>query len=118
MFGDNSKIHADEIIAGDGSNHQTLAELGVENLISKKVKYYSTSNPSADADTILDGSFLLASVPGMPFTSGFVYIVQFFYGSVSTTSNRVQIAFGYSEDGMAIRRYYNGWQPWKKITLG
>ena len=46
----------------------------------------------------------------------FAYVITNFYSSMTPTSNRFQIAFGYGKDKMAFRRYNNGWSAWTEIT--
>lgn len=118
-MGDGSKIHADEIMVGNSANHKTLDNIKFDNLLSKQVTYYPGGSPGVNADTVLDGSFLIkiSEASGVPITGDFVYILQLFYNNITTTSPRTQIAFGYNRDGMAVRRYNSGWSNWKKVTL-
>lgn len=50
------------------------------------------------------------------FNDGFAYVMTYFYNSITETSNRCQIAIGYTQDKMAFRLYKNGWHPWKIVA--
>ena len=100
--GGEDTIHPDEIANG---------------VLGKVVKYYG-SRPGTNADEILDSVFLIgtAHTHSAPMNgAAFTWIIQIFYQSVSATSNRLQIAFGYGQDAMAFRRYEGEWKPWAKV---
>lgn len=76
---------------------------------------YTTSG--IDPDTTLD--HLILTHKNTP-NGTYMYVKTEFYGSKSTDSNRMQIAFPYSVmSAPYFRRYYNGaWSEWEQITTG
>ena len=115
--------HASQHASG-GSDPITPADIGA---LPLKVTYYPGSSSVVDiADTMLDGVALfpinssnnagLYNALGFR-GAGFAYVYQFFYSSVTATSNRFQVAHGYSNDAMATRHYYSGigWSDWTAI---
>lgn len=88
---------------------------------------YQANSLSPDIDTILDDVILVSPSysKDCPVTGNGVLIQQFFFQSVSVTSRRIQIAYGFggasTQDaayGMAIRRYgetSGAWSAWEKI---
>lgn len=41
-----------------------------------------------------------------------------YYGSLSNTANRTQVAYGYGKDAIHFRRYYGGaWNAWKEVAF-
>ena len=90
------------------------------------VDYHATSlNPYID--TITDDLIMVPSSHSKrcPVSGSWILIQQFFFQSVSVTSRRIQIAYGFpsassttNASGMAIRRYSessNTWSEWEKI---
>lgn len=90
------------------------------------VDYHATSlNPYID--TITDDLIMVPSSHSKrcPVSGSWILIQQFFFQSVSVTSRRIQIAYGFpsassttNTSGMAIRRYSessNTWSEWEKI---
>lgn len=92
--------------------------------LSNLAAYYPSSSPK-EADELLDGLALLycSSTNNADLLSifgSFAYVLTFFNSSISLTSNRTQIAFGYNTDPiqLATRRYYNGtWSSWQVIGI-
>lgn len=90
------------------------------------VDYHATSL-DPDIDTITDNLIMVASShsKSCPVSGSWILIQQFFFQSVSVTSRRIQIAYGFpsassttNASGMAIRRYSesdNTWSAWEKI---
>ena len=90
------------------------------------VDYHATSL-DPDIDTITDDLIMVASShsKSCPVSGSWILIQQFFFQSVSVTSRRIQIAYGFpsassttNASGMAIRRYSesdNTWSDWEKI---
>jgi hypothetical protein len=81
---------------------------------------------ASDADTVLD-AFVAIEGDNLPDTtlqthaSSWYYLHTAFQGSVSTTSDRVQIAYGATTTNKNIytRMYYSGaWTAWVKINDG
>lgn len=104
-----------------GEEIDAAVEAGV-NAISKLLKYYPAST-SPDINAILDGSFVVPInlSQGCPLTGSWVVIYQFFYGSVSVSSPRVQVGLPYTTTkeghGMAVRTYSTEgvWSGWEKM---
>ena len=49
--------------------------------------------------------------------SDFAFIDSKFYNGQTANSNRVQVGYGYAEDFIKYRRYYNGWSNWKTVAF-
>jgi hypothetical protein len=87
----------------------------------KQVATYYNSNTNFNLDTATDSIVLIPKSfsKDCPIASGFIYVSQHFFGEISATSNRTQIAFSYGDNalgGMAIRHYYGGtWSKWCKF---
>lgn len=82
----------------------------------KPLKYVSTPT---DANTTLEGKALILFSQNHPGGSGsaYFYFEQDFYGSVSTTSNRRQIATAYTNGRTWVRIFHNGnWWDWRPMT--
>ena len=122
--------HASQHASG-GSDPITPADIGATpaaiGALPITVTYYSGSSGAVDiADTMLDGAALFpvtrSNNAGLYNALGYrgesyAYVYQFFYSSVTATSNRFQIAHGYANDAMATRHYYSGigWSDWTAI---
>ena len=111
---------AQEVGARPNTWIPTSEEIGAYN----KAAVYYPSSSNADIDTVTDGLMLVAGdlAKNCP-VGGFVYIMQMFYGRVSSDTNRTQIAFPYNIDTnksrtiYAIRMLYGGtWSSWRTIT--
>lgn len=108
--------------AGDNSVHGATtnwvrARIGeyTANLVSKV-----TTGGRPDASTTLSGSFITtAALCGLSGDSWF-YVHQFFNataGSPSVTTDRTQIATGYSTNLMFVRHYASGvWSSWTQLA--
>ena len=77
--------------------------------------YHSTDAP--DINTLTDSLMLVHNsyTKNCPIPGGYVYIKQFFYNSISASSNRIQIAFPYERTakGFAMRTCIsNSWSEW------
>lgn len=122
-FTDSNKKAGDFAPASHASNKNNPHEVTTEQIgaLAKLAKYYSSA--SYDLNTLLDGIMLVSNA--VQNTAGLfnlidgphAYIFQIFYNSVSETSPRTQIAFGYSSDNAAFRRYNNPgvWSAWSRI---
>lgn len=99
------------------NNKETIE--GLQEIISGYQKiiydYYPTANFE---DTTIKGN-ILAYSPLTNFDSvGFAFYDTKFYHATSTSSNRTQVAYGYSKQSIAIRNYYNGsWNNWKQVAM-
>jgi len=91
--------------------------------INKLAKSYGNSDNVID--TMLDGSaFVICSstINSSLYTAlgdSYAYVIQVFYNTISSTSNRIQIAFSYhaTNSKSAWRNYYSGsWSSWHLIT--
>lgn len=70
-----------------------------------------------DPNTTLEAVILTRHSNG-PEANTLFFIRTFFYSAVSETANRTQLAIGYSNLRMYIRRYHNGtWYPWRQVKI-
>lgn len=128
IYSNNNKPTADDlpvIPVEKGGTGATYWKGALDSIraMERLATYYSTTS-EPDIDTITDGLMLIPieHSKNCPVGGGFIYVMQLFYGDVTATNNRTQIAFPYSIDGtigngIAIRAYYNGtWTGWQKIS--
>lgn len=68
-----------------------------------------------DPDTTLHHAIVTHQKTPMG-TGQYMYILTYFYGSKTVTSNRLQVAYPYDGSGSEYHRYYYGgkWSAWKK----
>jgi hypothetical protein len=99
--------------AGSGLDADTLD--GKEGLdYVNAITYYGGAGNPIDPNTTAHPRILTNHSNIPPGSSNFAYIDTIFYSSKS--DNRLQIAYGYSEDNVWFRRYYNGtWNPWRTL---
>ena len=108
----------------NGGTGATTVDTARENLNAlRKVPYYVPGSIEYDVDTAIFDAIIisLAKVPDLYNVIGgtAAYIWQFFYQAEESTSTRVQIAHGYSNNKMATRIYYQGaWSAWEEILTG
>lgn len=75
--------------------------------------------PLGDANTTLANFALIGGEnrPNDMLSDDFHYLIQIFYSRISSTQNRLQIAFGYKTGCMYTRTYINGvFSDWKRVT--
>ena len=67
-----------------------------------------------DPNTTLEAVILTGHYNRPVDFGSFAYIITIFYGDVSTTNNRMQVAFTYNSGGGVMTRYYSGgsWTAW------
>lgn len=77
---------------------------------------YGGSNAAIDPNTTTY-PLILTNHANKPSTNqGFYYIETIFYGDVSNTSNRTQIAYGYTVDEIWIRNCFSDtWTTWLQV---
>ena len=83
---------------------------------TQKAVYDYLPNPDDISDTTTNPTILAKSDGTHDGTFSF-YDTKF-YNSQSASSNRVQVAYGYDNDYIGYRRYYNGaWTHFKKVAF-
>jgi|GEM_PF-3517640 len=89
------------------------AEAAAKAASVNKIAAYQ-SNPGIDPNTTEEALILTGHDNRPPGGQAFYYIHTFFYSS--TTGNRAQLAQGYQNNELWMRRYYNGsWTEWLRI---
>lgn len=112
------------ISVANGGTGASTADTARENLNAfRKIPYYVPGSIEYDVDTAIFDAIIisLVKVPDLYNVIGgtAAYIWQFFYQAEESTSTRVQIAHGYSNNKMATRIYYQGaWSAWEEILTG
>lgn len=110
LFGDGSKIHADEIVYKEqySDEAKSLNDAGVYGFANPIAKY-----GNIDPDTTEDFLILTNHKNKPPNDGNYSFIITVFY--INRKNNRTQLSLGYGRKSMHIR-YYNGtWSDWSKI---
>lgn len=113
----------DIIPISNGGTNATTIDVARENLNAlRRLPYYVLSSLEYDINTEVFDSILIAlsktveSGLNTIINGSFVWIHQYFYNSFTDTSNRYQIAHGYTSNQMATRYYNDGiWSDWERI---
>lgn len=109
------KTDAADITAQNGN--WDILDTQLKNILNEaKQRWNTLAVYKANADTTLSPVILtdVGTTPGV----GFWYIHTTFYGQISETTNRKQVAYGYTDNAIYTRFYNNGaWQSWVKVAL-
>lgn len=107
------------IVNGGTGATNTVTALSNLKGMSKLATYYP-SITLQEIDAITDGVALVRIPDGSTLSTvmgqDFCYIYQTFYSTITTTSNRVQIAIGYKTPVVAIRNYNGAWLDWNPLS--
>lgn len=99
------------------ASNMNLLQTNVENgILDASLAVYGDSY--IDPDTTLYPLILTRNTNGPEGTGNLFYIQTIFYNTRSTTSSRMQVAYGYALDMQFQRYYYNGsWSSWKEVAV-
>lgn len=110
----NDVLNTLKTVDGAGSGLDADMLDGKHALEFQRDLYTYTGSDLTAADTTLNPN-IFGMVRGL---SSFRFFDTKFYASVSSTSNRAQIAYGYDSDVINFRRYYDGkWNAWRTIAF-